>query len=177
VAETIHSGYASMKRYDPEFVKELHNWSRHFDVMLWAVTTVFVTGLTLLLAEVTNRYSLNLARFGIGMTCINFIFASSFRFYRRRIHDNLPEERASLLQRGHVLYWQWGPFLAVHLAFLWLYCNIILAKEKNGTAIQYSQFLVGFVGTLMVGYFALSFYEEQLLKQRRRPPKSPRGQF
>lgn len=107
---------------------ELGTWSRHFDTLLWQVTTMFAAAIGGLLAYSYSKFDQGVAIFGLLITPIPVYFAASFREVRFNIHQKLPQEVHEAIymtarpngSRGRKLHqWEVYVLLMVGLAALW----------------------------------------------------------
>ncbi len=105
--------------------KEAANWTRHFDNLLWQVTSMFATAIGALLAYSYSNFEMAIALAGLALTIIPVYFAASFRELRRRVNKFLDPELSAALREGRSLH-QWQLFVLIFIIFecLWVWLLI-----------------------------------------------------
>jgi len=109
--------------------KEAANWTRHFDSMLWQVTSIFATAIGALIAYSYSHYDMAITLAGLVFTIIPVYFGASFRELRRRVNKFLDPELKSALGEGRSLH-QWKLFVLIFIVFqcLWVF---LLIRNNN----------------------------------------------
>jgi hypothetical protein len=111
--------------------KEIGDWIRHYDSLLWTVTAIMVTAIGGLLVYLydPNHFNILLAIFGFFLNCISVIFAVSFRERRHRFQQLNPEIHEIISGKGNkIIQWPWYFSVFIILGFFW----IQLISEKIG---------------------------------------------
>lgn len=104
--------------------------SRHYDSMLWTVTSLWaaaVSGL-LLYSYSTDHFDPWLGTFGLCVTVCAMYFAYSFRRYRRRVHEAMPEDLRRLVVAPPGLR-QWDVLAAVFIGLVCLWARLLIQKS------------------------------------------------
>ena len=96
---------------------DLSELSRHYDSMLWTVTSLWAAAIGGLLVYCTQHFDRWLALLGLILTVCAMFFAASFRRLRRRVHDRMSEMkyRNRALFESDRLFRQWNVFLVLFL--------------------------------------------------------------
>ena len=102
--------------------KQNADWIRHYDNLLWIVTTIFATAIGGLLVYVHSNFDVILAIFGMLITPVAVYFAASFRLLRSEFLLNQDNKSWRLPQ--------WPAYVTIFmgLEFLWDY---LLLSHKN----------------------------------------------
>lgn len=109
---------------------DLAELSRHFDSMLWTVTSLWagaVGGLLVYSGE-HEHFDPWIATFGLGLTVCAMYFAYSFRRFRRRVHNAMPEELRGLVV-GDSCVRQWDVFAIVFLGLVLLWAKVLIQNS------------------------------------------------
>lgn len=122
---------------------ELHQWSRHYDSLLWNVTALFAAAIGGLLVYASSTPDLKIALFGLFVTWFPVYFAASFRESRDKVNLQLPEGDRKILFDGRG-FKQWEPFVVLFLGFQVLWPLLLLEKDPE----QWGTWLI--LGTLAV---------------------------
>jgi hypothetical protein len=64
-------------------------FSRHYDNLLWLVTSLFTTANAALMAIAADKITPEIGLFGMGLSVLTVFFAANFRLLRRRVHAML----------------------------------------------------------------------------------------
>lgn len=67
-------------------------FTRHYDNLLWVVTSLLTTANAALMALAGERLSIQVGALGIALSILTVFFAASFRLLRRQVHDRLDED-------------------------------------------------------------------------------------
>jgi Na+/H+ antiporter NhaD/arsenite permease-like protein len=109
---------------------QLAEWSRHYDSLLWNVTTLFAGAVGGLLAFQYTSFNLPVSIFGLMVSIVPVYFAASFRESRDLVNAQLSEEARNALFAPRKLR-QWEAyvvlFIAVEMLWMWL-----LARQRPG---------------------------------------------
>lgn len=68
---------------------EAFEYSRHYDNLVWLVTSLFTTANVALLAIAAGEKSIEVSLAGLALSVLTAYFATSFRLLRRRVHLQL----------------------------------------------------------------------------------------
>jgi hypothetical protein len=98
----------------------LSELSRHYDTLLWAVTSLWAAAIGGLLTYCWQNFDWRLGVFGIVLTVFAMYFAASFRVLRRRVHGRMTAEVRELHEAGFPIR-QWDLFALVFLGLLILW--------------------------------------------------------
>jgi hypothetical protein len=114
---------------DPNDLAEL---SRHYDAMLWTVTSLWAgaVGGLLVYSYSGEHVSPWLAAFGLGLTVCAMYFAYSFRVCRRQVHEQMPESLRNLLVSGPGLR-QWDVLTLVFLGLIFLWGRLLITHSDS----------------------------------------------
>jgi len=104
--------------------KEILEWSRHYDNLLWIVTSLLTGANAALMAIAADKLRPEIGVFGMILTVATVFFATSFRSIRRRLHEQLEAGRPQytyLLKGGEEWLGQWLPYVLFFamVAILW----------------------------------------------------------
>ena len=94
-------------------------WVRHFDILLWTVTTVFIAGIGGLLLHIYDQESTPdtyLISFGLLLTTIAVVFAASFRHQRQKVWEKTQKSFQELMNSREPMFYQWTHFVIIFLA-------------------------------------------------------------
>jgi L-asparagine transporter-like permease len=108
----------------------LSELSRHYDTMLWTVTSLWagsVGGLFLYVRD-KNNFDPWIAAFGLVLTVGGMYFAYSFRASRRRVHERMTREVQDL-HISKLPFSQWGAFLCLFIGLLALWTLLLVEKS------------------------------------------------
>lgn len=109
---------------------ELHQWSRHYDTLLWNVTTIFAAAIGGLLAYSYSNFNVVISVMGFILTPLPIYFAASFRESRDKINQKLDEADRDLLFGGRKLK-QWSLYAFIFLLLELLWFLLLLKEQKN----------------------------------------------
>lgn len=102
--------------------KDVQDWSRHLDTLMWGVTTLLGGGNGALLVYSSSQSSFDawFCAMGIFLTVLMAYFVASFRAQRRIFHDLLAEkdEETFAYARNPSQLKQWPAFMLVIALFL-----------------------------------------------------------
>ena len=109
---------------------ELAELGRHSDSMLWTVTSLWAAAVGGLLVYSGQHFDPWLSTFGLGLTVCAMYFAYSFRVFRRRILDAMPEPLRNLVVARPGLR-QWDVFTAVFLGLVVLWARVLISNAQR----------------------------------------------
>ncbi len=105
---------------------ERGHWARHYDTLLWSVTTIFAGAIGGLLVYVHSNFDIRLAVFGLIITPVPVYFGASFR----ELHSKSMSRNAKrVIQRDRTLY-QWEVYVAVFVLLEILWGLLLVSKES-----------------------------------------------
>lgn len=104
---------------------EAATWTRHFDSLLWQVTSIFATAIGALIAYSYANFDVAISLAGLFFTILPVYFGASFRELRKNVSIKLDPELKEALQLGRQLY-QWQVFVSIFIVFecLWTWLLI-----------------------------------------------------
>lgn len=111
----------------PEWeLSQAFEYSRHYDNLLWIVTSLLTTANMALLAIVNGSGTIQVGLAGVALSDLTVFFATSFRLLRRRVHAFLEQggSQAKWLYSGLAGFGaQWLVFVCFYggLATLWIW--------------------------------------------------------
>lgn len=108
----------------------LDEWVRHYDNLLWTVTSILFAANGALLAYSSDKdnFVSDLAIGGLVLTGLTVYFAASMRELRHRVQGHLDGELPSIIQEGRRLY-QWWAFIALFVMLTVGWTRLLLANE------------------------------------------------
>jgi len=109
---------------------ELGELSRHYDSMLWTVTSLWAAAVGGLLLYSGEHFDAWVALFGLGLTVSAMYFAYSFRLLRRRVHNAMAPELRQLFLHGPGLR-QWDVFTLVFLGLVILWGRLLIQNSRR----------------------------------------------
>ncbi len=104
---------------------ELAELSRHYDTMLWSVTSLWAAAIGGLLVYCHEHFDPWLAAFGLILTVCAMYFAYSFRSSRRRLHDCMGPNLRKLYVGSPGLR-QWDILALLFFALICLWAKLLL---------------------------------------------------
>ena len=112
--------------------EELHEWSRHYDTMLWTVTGIFSMANSSLIVYAYGHQSPAWPVYvlGIILTLLTVYFAASFRSARRFLNDKLPKDEKEIT-RGSPELKQWGVFFCLFSLFLLFWIALLIKNARD----------------------------------------------
>jgi uncharacterized protein (TIGR02118 family) len=142
----------------PQSDDQLHEWSRHYDTLIWVVIVIAATGLGgTIAAGQQPSYQSNPSPevVGILLTLLATYWVASFRCFRHRLHGRLTTEPIkSLLQKSprfSGLPHQWATLVAVFAAAD-VYFHIVVGRKLSsaGSPIPVPFLSLSLLATLLV---------------------------
>jgi hypothetical protein len=106
----------------------LDELSRHYDSMLWTVTSLWSAAIGGLLVYLTKNFDTYLVLFGIGLTVCAMSFATSFRRLRRFVHDQMSAD-IHKLYISHDRFRQWHVFLILFCSMIVLWMRLLIINR------------------------------------------------
>lgn len=111
---------------EPSGLAEL---SRHYDSLLWTVTSLWGAAVGGLLLYSSRDFDTWLAVFGSALSVCAMYFAYTFRRLRRRVHEAMPDALRALHEaRGRFL--QWDAFGLIFLGLVVLWVRLLIKNER-----------------------------------------------
>ncbi len=95
--------------------KDLQEWSRHFDILLWTMTALVAAGAAGLLVYSNENPDPYLCLGGIFVTNVGVYLTASFRGLRRKVHIHLDDEIIKVIRPSKLRQW---PILLLAVAVL-----------------------------------------------------------
>ena len=111
--------------HDPDGLAE---WSRHYDSMLWTVTSLWAAAVGGVLLYSVEHFDPWVAAFGLALTVCAMFFAYSFRKLRRRVHADMPDKIRGLVIKGRGLR-QWDMFLLIFMGLVFLWGRLLIRES------------------------------------------------
>ena len=109
---------------------QLHEWSRHYDSLLWNVTTLFSAAIGGLLVYTYTQFHVGVAIVGLVITCLPVYFAASFREASYKINQHLPESEKQIIF-GNRKIKQWAPYVFVFVLLEALWVGLLLSQMPD----------------------------------------------
>lgn len=109
---------------------EAANWTRHFDTLLWSVTSIFATAIGALIAYSYSNFDIAISIAGLFFTILPVYFGASFRELRKRVNKYLNPELKAAIRYGRSLY-QWPLFVSIFVVFQALWVLLLLKNEST----------------------------------------------
>lgn len=123
---------AQAEKFNDEDLRESMEWSRHYDELLWLVTSLLIGANAALLAITCDKdkTSIRVCVLGIAISLLTVFFAASFRKIRRRLRARLEKQYGTRYDwlvggsKGWLKQWRvyvsfFAGFAALWLSFLW----------------------------------------------------------
>jgi hypothetical protein len=140
-----------------EQIRQCMEWSRHYDQLLWVVTSLLIGANAALIAIGcgVDKFTIQVGIFGIALSMITVVFAASFRAIRRRLRERLELEHPGrydwLILGGEGWLRQWRLFVLLFAGIQGLWISLFWTKFPQQTCIWY-------VTSLGSAIFFLSLY-------------------
>lgn len=122
--------------------KEAEEWGRHFDTLLWTVTSILAAAIGGLLVYTTEKFDIWLALAGFSLTIITVYFSASFREVRHKIGEYYTDGIKEIL-RSRTLD-QWLAYRLIFVILAWLWIKLLI---KNCNRLTWLWVLIGIIGT------------------------------
>lgn len=107
-------------------------WSRHYDNLLWGVTSLLTGANAALMGIAAEKISMQVGVFGIVLTVATVFFGASFRSIRRRLREGLEQARPGrftlLIHGGEGWFWQWRVYVLFFAVVAGLWAWLLFAK-------------------------------------------------
>lgn len=132
--------------------KESAEWGRHFDILLWTVTTIMATAIGGLLVCTINKFDIGLAIAGFFLTIIAVYFAASFREVRHKIGEYYSVELKEVLCSRKLS--QWWAYRLIFAILAILYTKLLIENSNNPWLILlwFIMGSIGIVGIMLLKY-------------------------
>lgn len=128
-------------------LKESEEWGRHFDILLWTVTTIMAAAIGGLLVCTINKFDMGLAIAGFFLTIIAVYFAASFREVRHKLGKYYADEMKEIL-RSRTLN-QWLAYRLIFAILAILYIKLLIENCNKVWSICLS-FIFGIIGIAII---------------------------
>lgn len=129
---------------------ELSQWSRHYDNLLWVVTTIFLASIGALLAFSFQTFNYYLSLFGMLLTATPVYFAISFRESQALVNKYIDTKvTTSLFARRKYLQWPMYVLIFVGIEVLWYALLLKKVPDRNHITIP-----IGTIVLLLTFYWA-----------------------
>jgi hypothetical protein len=109
---------------------QLAEWSRHYDSLLWNVTTLFAGAIGGLLAFQYSSFDASVSGFGLLVSMVPVYFAASFRESRNLVNAQMSKTLRDALFSGRKLR-QWELYVALFIGLEMLWIRL-LVRERPG---------------------------------------------
>jgi len=120
---------------------EAANWTRHFDTILWQVTSIFAAAIGALIAYSYSNFDVAISLAGLFFTILPVYFGASFRELRKRVSPKLDPDLRKALKEGRQLY-QWQVFVSIFIIFECLWGGLLV---KNMATCLLKSLVIGIV--------------------------------
>lgn len=127
--------------------KESAEWGRHFDILLWKVTTIMAAAISGLLFYTINKFDIILAIVGFFLAIIAVYFAASFREVRHKVGEYYTDGMKQILRSRTLDQWLAYRLIFVILAMLWIK---LLIENCNKVWLICLWFTIGIIGTVII---------------------------
>lgn len=135
----------------------LDAWVRHFDSLLWTVTSILLAANGALLvysySSDNRKFVSGLAVGGLILTGLTVYFAASMRELRHRFQERLDDELKALIQQGRRLY-QWWAFIALFLLLIVGWTWLLCARAPAWRFLWFDLGGIVAIATLLLAYFS-----------------------
>jgi hypothetical protein len=161
----------------PESPPGPHEWertqafefSRHYDNLVWVVTSLLTTANAALMAIAGDAVSIQVGIFGMMLSVLTVFFAASFRVLRRRVHERLENRlstHAEWLYSGLVGFGaQWLVYVLFFAGIAGLWTSLLLSRFPKVCGVWWA--MLGAASAAMTGLY--------LVGRRRRPDRVMRS--
>ncbi len=109
---------------------QLHEWSRHFDSLLWTMSGIFLAAIGVLAVYSLDHFNLWVCLGGLILTGTTAYMIASFRALRRRIHEHMDPVSVQFL-RGPRGLKQWPAVLVILGLFVVLWISLLIDKVPS----------------------------------------------
>ncbi|NNE26975.1 MAG: hypothetical protein HKN09_09045 [Saprospiraceae bacterium] len=106
-----------------EYDKEYHNWSRHYDSVVWNIYSITATVMLALAAYAIANFHFLLPIFGVLASVVSFFFVASFRNFQR----NLPIHNI----RTSFVASQWSVITSLYITCILLWTGLFHFKTES----------------------------------------------
>lgn len=127
---------------------EIETWGRHFDTLVWTVTTIMGAGIGGLLVYSKDNFDTFLALVGFILTVIAVYFASSFRDLKHRCEKYYSKEIKEVLSNWKLS--QWGVYILIFILLGLLWIKLLIEKKPE---LRCLWIIVGTIGIGSMIYF------------------------
>lgn len=130
--------------------KDSEAWGRHYDTLLWTVTTIMGVAIGGLLVYLHNNFDLWLAVSGLILTILAIYFAASFRELRHEIECHYGNKKV-LEARVNRKFHQWWAYVLIFIIIELLWIKLLV---DNSPAFLLLWILMGIGGLVLIFYFS-----------------------
>ncbi len=110
---------------------QLNEWSRHYDALLWNVTTIFAAAIGGLLAYSYSNFDLVFSLAGLLLTIVPVYFAASFREVRRLVDLQIDKKIRDAMYPKRRLH-QWSLYVALFMLLELLWVRVLIMNYPCG---------------------------------------------
>ena len=130
---------------------ELGQWSRHYDSLLWNVTTIFMAAIGALLVYSYSNFNFIISIAGMVLTCVPVYFAASFRELQNRVNAQLDVTTRNILFKKRK-FLQWWVYVGIFVGQEVLWTILLLSKKPESRFIITTFCIAIIVITVALGY-------------------------
>lgn len=128
----------------------LEDWARHFDLLLWTVSTLFVTALVFLINLSIGLKDFFVTFIGYLLSIIPIYFATSFRELKFLMINKLDGKIKKIFEEKRK-FPQWFIFNLVFFIISLIWLKLLYSQSRNHED-QYFVIIVGILGFLSQVY-------------------------
>jgi len=130
--------------------KDIEAWGRHYDTLLWTVTTIMATAIGALLVYVSSNFDPCLAIFGFILTILAVYFAASFRELRHKVEEHYDKECPEIAEVLRTRRFpQWWAYLLIFIMLGVLWIKLLIKKYPDLLCIW---IVIGVIGIALMTY-------------------------
>jgi hypothetical protein len=148
--------------------REAHEWSRHYDSVLWTGVSILTTAVGGLLAYSTTTFDTWIGILGLSLTVLTVYFAASSRALRRKAHMYISEADLGLVQAGRLR--QWPAFILLMLGLVILWTRLFILKRPDGVVLWVAVAITGAASTVYWWWRADQPYADESHRPSTDPP-------
>ncbi|MFH1245637.1 MAG: hypothetical protein V1662_04055 [Candidatus Omnitrophota bacterium] len=136
-----------MKNESLKGSKEWAEWGRHFDMLLWTVTTIMAAAIGGLLVCTINKFDISLAIVGFMFIILAVYFAASFREIRHKVEEFYIDKMKRILKDRNLIQW-----LVYRLSFeiLVIFWIRLLIENSNNAYLIWFWIVIGIIATVVI---------------------------
>jgi len=110
--------------------RDMEAWGRHYDMLLWTVTTIMAAAIGGLLVYNVGHFSIWLAVSGFILTIIAVYFAASFRELRHKVEEYYINEEIKEALSNRKFY-QWPAYLLIFIILEALWIKLLIENRQD----------------------------------------------